>query len=73
MENSSVHKFHIPVMGLGFTIDSPIKVAHFGIDSVISIVDDDLIEKMRKVYSEKYEYEYSQITIKIRLKKYDSH
>ncbi len=45
------HNFHIPVMGLAFTIDAPLKVAHYGIDSVISIVDDDLIEKMRGVHS----------------------
>lgn len=44
------HTFHIPVMGLGFTIDTPVKVAHYGISSVISIGDDGLIEKMRKMY-----------------------
>ncbi len=38
-------------MGLAFTIDAPLKVAHFGINSVISIVDDDLIEKMRRIHS----------------------
>lgn len=38
-------------MGLAFTIDSPLKITHYGINSVISIVDDDLIEKMRKVHS----------------------
>ncbi len=38
-------------MGLAFTIDTPLKVAHFGINSVISIVDDDLVEKMRKIHS----------------------
>src|SRR5690606_27110497 len=54
----SLHSFHIPVMGLGFTIDTPLKVAHYGIDSVISIVDDDLIEKMRKVYSDKNNIEF---------------
>ena len=32
-------------MGLAFTIDSPVRVAQYGIDSVISIMDDDLIEK----------------------------
>ncbi len=37
-------------MGLAFTIDSPIKVARFGISSVISIVEDKLIESMRKHY-----------------------
>ena len=47
------HSFHIPVMGIGFTADTPIKVAHLGIDSVISLVDDELLEKLRKVYSDK--------------------
>ncbi len=50
MQVSSLHKFHIPVMGLAYTIDSPIKVAHFGIASVMSIVEDGLVEMMRKHY-----------------------
>ncbi len=50
MQYSSPHKFHIPVMGLAYTIDSPIKVAKFGISSVISIVEDRLIEMMRSHY-----------------------
>lgn len=45
------HTFHIPVMGTGFTIDTPLRVAKFGIDSVISIGDDILIERMRKFHS----------------------
>jgi len=44
----SVHRFHIPVMATGFTIDTPLKVARFGIDSVVSLVDDALIEQMRE-------------------------
>jgi hypothetical protein len=48
--NSNPHKFHIPVMGLAFTIDSPVKVAQYGISSVISIMEDRLIETMRKHY-----------------------
>ena len=44
------HTFHIPVMGLAYTIDTPIKVARFGISSVISIVEDNLIEMMRRHY-----------------------
>ena len=59
------HSFHIPVMGIGFTIDTPIKVAQYGIDSVISLVDDILIEKLRKMYSEKFEIPYHEITNKI--------
>ncbi len=59
------HSFHIPVMGIGFTIDSPLKVSHLGIDSVISLVDDILLEKLRKVYSKKYEIPYKEINDKI--------
>lgn len=44
----SAHTFHIPVMGTGFVIDAPLKVARYGITSVISLVDDVLIEQMRK-------------------------
>jgi hypothetical protein len=42
------HTFHIPVMGTGFTIDTPLKVAHWGISSVVSLVDDVLIEQVRR-------------------------
>lgn len=37
-------------MGLAYTIDSPVKVARFGISSVISIIEDRLIEMMRSHY-----------------------
>ncbi|GGK13730.1 hypothetical protein GCM10007962_04980 [Yeosuana aromativorans] len=52
-------------MGIGFTIDTPLKVAQYGIDSVISLVDDILLEKLRKMYSEKFEIPYKEITDKI--------
>jgi DNA-directed RNA polymerase subunit F len=48
--NSSPHNFHIPVMGLAFTIDSPVKVAQYGISSAISVMEDRLTEMMRKHY-----------------------
>jgi len=57
-----MHTFHIPVMGIGFTIDTPLKVSQYGIDSVISLVDDILLEKLRKVYCNKYKLPYSEIT-----------
>ena len=60
-----LHTFHIPVMGLAYTIDSPIRVAKYGISSVISIMDDDLIEKMNAFYSEKFNLPYQEITQKI--------
>lgn len=63
MSNTDPHTFHIPVMGLGYTIDSPIKVSHFGISSVLSIGDDILIEKIRKYYCEAYNFEYTEINI----------
>ncbi|SDD76905.1 hypothetical protein SAMN05216464_102518 [Mucilaginibacter pineti] len=45
------HTFHIPVLGLGYSIDTPLKVARYGISSVLSIVDDELIERMREYHS----------------------
>jgi hypothetical protein len=48
---TSNHSFHIPVMGTGYTIDTPIKIAHYGVDSVISIVDHRLTERMREYHS----------------------
>ncbi|MBY5958808.1 hypothetical protein KUV50_11720 [Membranicola marinus] len=59
---NSLHTFHIPVMGIGFTVDTPLKVAPFGIDSVIAIGDDGLLEKMRKMYSEKFSLDYRPIS-----------
>ena len=59
------HSFHIPVMGIGFTIDTPLKVSKYGIDSVISLVDDMLLEKLRKMYSEKFNLPYKEITEKV--------
>jgi hypothetical protein len=47
------HTFHIPVMGTGFTIDTPLRIAKYGISSVISLVDDVFVEQMRKFHSEK--------------------
>jgi hypothetical protein len=58
------HTFHIPVMGLGYTIDSPVKVAHYGISSVISLVDDISMEKMREFYCKKFNIPYQPISSK---------
>jgi hypothetical protein len=62
MNNLNEHKFHIPVLGVGFSIDAPIKVAKFGISSVISLVDDTLMEKLRKHYLNLFHKEYQPIT-----------
>ncbi|RKR10728.1 hypothetical protein C8C83_2407 [Flavobacterium sp. 90] len=64
MTKKPLHTFHIPVMGLAYTIDSPIKVAQYGISSVVSIADDDLIEKMRNFYSTKFNFPYEEISQK---------
>ena len=50
--SSGGHSFHIPVLGTGFTIDTPLRVAKYGISSVISLGDDILIEQMREFHSE---------------------
>ena len=59
------HSFHIPVLGIGYSIDTPLKVAKYGMDSVISLVDDVLLEKIRKMYCNKYEIPYNEISEKI--------
>jgi hypothetical protein len=56
------HTFHIPVMGTGFTVDTPLRVSQYGIDSVISLVDDILLEKMRAMYCKKFGLVYDEIT-----------
>jgi hypothetical protein len=48
-----VHKIHIPVMGICYTADTPVRVAHLGITSVISLVDDGLLEEYRMAYAER--------------------
>ncbi|MET3113748.1 hypothetical protein AAKU52_001477 [Pedobacter sp. CG_S7] len=58
------HTFHIPVLGLGYSIDTPLKVAKFGISSVVSIVDDELIERMRKYHAELNHIPYTPIALK---------
>jgi len=52
-------------MGLAYTIDSPIRVAHYGISSVISIIDDELMEKMNSFYSKKFNLPYQEISKKV--------
>jgi hypothetical protein len=56
------HSFHIPVLGVGYSIDTPINVAHYGISSVISLVDDSTMERMREFYSNKFDIPFKKIT-----------
>jgi hypothetical protein len=48
-------------MGLAYTIDTPIKVAKYGITSVVSIIEDYLIEQMREVICKNEHIEYVKI------------
>ena len=59
------HSFHIPVLGVGYSIDTPVNVAPFGISSVISLVDDGTIEKMREFYCNKFDIPYKAISKKV--------
>ena len=59
------HTFHIPVLGIGYSLDTPVKVAPYGISSVISLVDDALIEDMRKFYCEKIDTPFQAISEKV--------
>ena len=62
--NSTPHLFHIPVMGIAFTLDTPLRVARYGISSVISLVDDILIEQVREHYCKKLNLAYTPIANK---------
>ena len=60
---ASAHTFHIPVMGTGFTVDTPLKVARYGIASVVSIVDDVLIEQVRQRLCTEHGEDYAPIEV----------
>lgn len=49
----SPHTFHIPVMGTGYMIDAPLRVSRYGLSTAISLVDDFLIEQMRRFHCER--------------------
>jgi hypothetical protein len=61
----NTHTFHIPVMGIGFTVDSALKVARYGINSVMSLSGQRLHEKLRKFHSEQHGIAYEEITEKV--------
>lgn len=62
---TNLHSFHIPVMGIGFSIDTPLKIAKYGINSVIFIGDDVLLEKLRKKICEENNLQYIEIKKKL--------
>ena len=55
------HTFHIPVMGTAFTIDTPVRIARYGVSSVMSIGDDHLCETMRAHYCQCHDIPYQPI------------
>ena len=57
----SSHSFYVPVMGTGFMIDAPLRIAKYGISSTISLVDDVLIEQMRRFHCERSGHPYKEI------------
>lgn len=59
-----IHSFHIPVLGLAYSVDTPVKVAPLGISSVASIVDDILLERMREHYAEQEGFHFEAVSDK---------
>lgn len=57
-KENTLHNFHIPVMGTGYTADSPIKIAHYGISSVVPLADHYLLEQLREMYSKQYNKDF---------------
>jgi hypothetical protein len=51
-------------MGISFTIDTPVKVACYGITSAISIIEDNMVEIMRKYYYQENNEHYEPIDTK---------
>jgi hypothetical protein len=62
MAGPSAHTFHIPVMGTGFMIDAALRVAKYGISTAISLVDDVLVEQMRKFHCHQAGEPYEEIS-----------
>lgn len=62
--HNNPHSFHIPVLGLCYTMDTPVKVAHYGISSAISLVDDITMEKLREFYCKKFNLPFQSISTK---------
>ena len=58
---ASHHTFHIPVLGIGFSITTPLAVAKYGISSVMSLVDDKLLEDLRRARSRSEGIEFEEI------------
>jgi len=48
-------------MGTGFSIDTPLRVAKYGISSVISLVDDVLMDQMRKFHCNRLGLQFQEI------------
>lgn len=48
-------------MGTSFTIDTPIRLAHYGITSVVSLIDHRMIEQVREHYCAKYDIPFEEI------------
>ena len=61
MTKVAEHTLHIPVLGIGYSIDAPVKVARYGISSVMSLTDHWVIEKMRKHYCQQENEPYTEI------------
>ena len=64
MTNKKAHTFHIPVMGTGYTVNTPLRVAQYGISSVVSIIDDVLLENLRNLYSKQLNLPFQPISNK---------
>ncbi len=58
------HSFHIPVMGIGFTADAALTAAPYGVDTVISLVDDMLIERLRQMHCQLNDISFKPISRK---------
>ncbi len=61
IQDKQMHSFFMPVMGTSFSADSPLKIGKFGINSVISIMDDALCENLKVFYAKIFKLPYTKI------------
>lgn len=59
--NTPYHRFFIPVMGTGHSADTPLRVAPLGISSVVSLVDDLLLQELGTHYADQVNLPYPSI------------
>lgn len=55
------HTFHLPILGTAFSVEAALKISRYGISTVLSLVDDLLLEQMRELHCRQRDIPYEAI------------